>query len=110
MKASERLRRLHDLKEGDLVTFYNGSISWSPSVYTISRVTDKAIKIDDEWIPKSQILDCPFITKNHEVYDDELARSGKYSFRTEKIEVLELLINEWFDKKNNSQRAKGWAY
>ena len=57
-----------------------------------------------------EIIDCPLVTKNHEVYDDELARSGKYSFRTEKIEVLELQITDWFDKKNNSQRAKGWAY
>jgi hypothetical protein len=110
MKASERLLRLHDLKDGDLVTFTGNTISFQPSVYTIARATDKAIKVNDEWIPKSQIIDCPLVTKNHEVYDDELARSGKYSFRTEKIEVLELQITEWFDKKNNSQRAKGWAY
>ena len=110
MNQSDKLLRLKELKEGDLVTFYSGSISWSPSVYTISKVTDKAIKVNNEWIPKSQILDCPFTKRNHEVYDNELARSGKYPFRTEKVEVLELLINEWFDKKNNSKRSKNWAF
>lgn len=91
---------LNELKDFDLITFDGDCISWSQGLWTISRVTEKAILIDGEWLPKSQIVDVSMVSRRK--YDAD------GSFET--VVVPELHISSWFDKMNNNKRAKGYAW
>ena len=93
-------KRIQELKQLQHVTFDGSCISWNSGLWTISQVTEKAICIDGEWIPKSQIIDICMIEKK--LYD----AGCNYTI----IVVPELLISEWFDKKNNQKRKKGYAF
>ena len=91
---------LDELKDFDLITFDGDCISWSQGLWTISRVTEKAILIDDEWLPKSQILSVSMVARKK--YDAD----GNF----EMVIVPELSISSWFDKMNNTKRPKGYGY
>jgi len=58
-----------ELTDFSLVTFDGDCVSWSQGIYTISRTTEKAILIDDEWLPKSQIIDVTMVKRKY--YDGE---------------------------------------
>jgi len=91
---------LNELKDFDLITFDGDCISWSQGLWTISRVTEKAILIDDEWLPKSQILSVSMVARRK--YDAD----GNF----EMVIVPELSISSWFDKMNNTKRPKGHGW
>ena len=91
---------MYELKESDLITFDGNCISWSQGLWTISRVSEKAILIDDEWLPKSQIVSTSMIERKK--YDAD----GNFEI----VIVPELTINSWFDKMNNGKRKKGYAF
>lgn len=91
---------LNELKDFDLITFDGDCISWSQGLWTISRVTEKAILIDDEWLPKSQILSVSMVARRK--YDAD----GNF----EMVIVPELSISSWFDKMNNTKRPKGFGW
>ena len=93
-------KEVNDLTDFSLVTFDGDCVSWNEGIWTISRVTEKAILIDDEWIPKSQIVDVTMVQRKH--YDGE----NNFEFVT----IPQLTISSWFDKTNNSKRKKGYAY
>ena len=91
---------LNELKDFDLITFDGDCISWNQGLWTISRVTEKAILIDGEWLPKSQVLSVSMVEKKK--YDADC--------NFEMVIVPELSISSWFDKMNNKKRPKvyGW--
>jgi len=91
---------LNELKDFDIITFDGDCISWSQGLWTISRVTEKAILIDDEWLPKSQILSFSMVARRK--YDAD----GDF----EMVIVPELSISSWFDKMNNKKRTKGHGW
>jgi len=91
---------LNELKDFDLVTFAGTCVSWSEGLWTVSRTTEKAILIDDEWLPKSQITSVSMVKRRK--YDADS------NFET--IVVPELSVNKWFDDMNNKKRSKGYAY
>ena len=91
---------LNELKDFDLITFNGDCISWSQGLWTISRVTEKAILIDDEWLPKSQVLSVSMVERRK--YDAD----GNF----EMVIVPELSISGWFDKMNNKKRPKGYGW
>jgi hypothetical protein len=91
---------INDLTDFSLVTFDGGCVSWTEGIWTISRVTEKAILIDDEWIPKSQIVDVVMVERKY--YD------GENNF--ELVTIPQLTISSWFDKTNSNKRQKGYAF
>lgn len=91
--------RIESLKIGDLVTFDNGNVSWGEAIWTIYSVTDKAIRIDNEWIPKSQICLVSIVERRKEFYNED----GDYDDVI--VEIPELVISKWFDEKNDNQRG-----
>tara|TARA_R100000654_G_C2650565_1_gene123134 strand:+ start:532 stop:852 length:321 start_codon:yes stop_codon:yes gene_type:complete len=91
---------LNELKDFDLITFNNDCISWNQGLWTISRVTEKAILIDDEWLPKSQVLSVSMVERRK--YDAD----GNF----EMVIVPELSIGGWFDKMNDNKRPKGYGW
>lgn len=88
------------LKEDDLITFDGQCISWDQGLWIISRVSEKAILIDNEWLPKSQIALVSMVKRRN--YDAD----GNFEI----VIVPQLTINSWFDKMNNKKRPKGWAF
>lgn len=91
---------LDGLKFGDIVTFNDDSISWSSALWTVARSTDKAILIDDEWIPKSQIIDVEKVKRG----------TGDTLNGIKTVDVIKLQVSSWFDAKNHSNRPKGCMY
>ena len=91
---------VNELTDFSLVTFDGDCVSWSQGIYTISRTTEKAILIDDEWLPKSQIIDVTMVERKY--YD------GENNFKL--VTIPQLSINSWFDKTNSNKRQKGYAF
>jgi hypothetical protein len=91
---------LNELTDFSLVTFDGGCISWNQGLWTISRTTEKAILIDGEWLPKSQIVSVSMVERKK--YDADC--------NFEIVTVPELCINEWFDKMNDNKRGKCYGY
>jgi len=91
---------LDELKAFDLVTFDGDCISWTQGLWTISRVTEKAILIDDEWLPKSQVVSISMVERKKYDADSNFT----------KVIVPQLSVSNWFDKMNNTKRPKGYGY
>lgn len=91
---------LENLTDFSLITFDGDCVSWGQGVYTISRTTEKAILIDGEWLPKSQIVDVAMVERKQ--YD------GENNFKL--VTIPQLSISSWFDKTNNGKRKKGYAF
>ena len=91
---------IENLTDFSLITFDGNCVSWNEGIWTISRVTEKAILIDDEWLPKSQIIDVTMVERKH--YD------GENNFKL--VTIPQLSISSWFDKTNNGKRQKGYAF
>jgi hypothetical protein len=98
--TEQEQHNLNQLKEYDLITFSGSCLSWSQGLWTISRVSEKAILIDDEWLPKSQIVMVSMVKRRN--YDAD----GNFEI----VIVPELTINSWFDKMNNGKRKKGYGW
>lgn len=95
-----QFNEINDLTDFSRVTFDGDCISWNEGIWTISRTTEKAILIDGEWLPKSQIIDVSMVERKY--YDAE----GNF----ELVTIPQLSISSWFDKTNNSKRKKGYAF
>ena len=94
-------KSIDTLNEGDSITFLNSLVFGDrPFGYTIQRVTEKALKIDGHWLPKSQIQ-CEGLTTV--ISHDE-------QYNRLKFEILAIRINRWFDEKLVKSMPKGYAY
>jgi len=90
------------LKDFDLVTFEGSCASWNKGLWTVSRATEKALLIDGEWLPKSQIVGLSMVEKKK--YDGD-----NINFTI--VRVAELIINKWFDQMNDNKRGRSnYAY
>lgn len=98
--TTQELNLLNELNDFSLVTFEGGCISWNQGLWTVSRTTEKAILIDDEWLPKSQIVSVSMVEKKKYNADSTF----------EIVIVPELTINAWFDKMNDNKRSKSYGY
>jgi hypothetical protein len=98
--TTQELNLLNELNDFSLVTFEGGCISWNQGLWTVSRTTEKAILIDDEWLPKSQIVSVSMVEKKKYNADSTF----------EIVIVPELTINAWFDKMNDNKRGKTYGY
>lgn len=97
MKNSNLLNKLKDF---DLITFDGSCVSWNTGLWTVSRTTEKAILIDGEWLPKSQIVSVSMVERNK--YDVD--------FNFETVTVPELCVNKWFDEMNDNKRGKCYGF
>jgi hypothetical protein len=95
MKSKE-IEIISKLKDFDLVTFEGSCVSWSKALWKVSRATEKAILIDGEWLPKSQIVGLSMVEKKK--YDGD-----NINFTI--VRVPELIINKWFDEMNDKKRG-----
>ena len=91
---------LNKLKDFDLITFDGSCVSWNSGLWTVSRTTEKAILIDGEWLPKSQIVSVSMVERNK--YDVD--------FNFETVTVPELCVNKWFDEMNDNKRGKCYGF
>jgi hypothetical protein len=86
--------KINGILEGDLLAFSN-SDSFKGAGYLVEFVTPKAILVDGNWIPKSQIIDVELGVKFN---------GG--------IECKDICLNSWFDDqlcKDMHKKAK-WAF
>jgi len=86
--------RIDGIKEGDLLAF-DMNDSFRGAGYLVEVVTPKAILVDGNWIPKSQIVT---------VYFDKRLFEGK--------ECKSITLSSWFDDqlcKDMHKKAK-WAF
>ena len=100
--------RLNELKAGDMITFHGNTISWTSGVYTIQRVSEAAICIDGEWVPKSQIDHVYLADRKVEIPSEDSSLS--YPFETVIRKMPELWISVWFDKKTNKARPTAFGF
>lgn len=98
--TSKELNLLNELTDFSLVTFDGSCLSWTQALWTVSRTTDKAILIDGEWLPKSQIVSVSMVEKKK--YNADCTY--------EIVIVPELTINAWFDKINDKRRGKVYGF
>ena len=80
--------KIESLKSGDVINFINYDEGLQDKNQNIERVTEKALLINGDWFPKSQIVDFDAITK-------------------------EILFNTWFANKKTQdswKNRKGGAY
>jgi len=87
-------QKIQEIKEGDLLAF-STSDSFKGAGYLVEFVTEKAIKVDGEWIPKSQIVEIELAVKFN---------GG--------IECKDIQLNSWFDDKlcKDMHKKAKWAY
>ena len=91
MDSKEILKqRIADLKEGDLLAFYLTSSFDDLAGYLLEYVTENAIKVNGDWIPKSQIVDITYGSRFWQ---------GK--------ECKEIALSSWFNKKLIISRGRG---
>ncbi len=81
-------QKIADLKEGDLLDMTQCDY-WQQAGLIIERVTDKAILVDGEWIPKSQIV---AISYGHNF-------KGVSGTNDTITECKELLLSNWFESQ-----------
>jgi hypothetical protein len=84
--------KVEGIIEGDLLAF-SSSDSFSGAGYLVEYVTEKAIKVDGDWIPKSQIIDI----------DLDISFNGGTLCK-------DVCLSPWFDKKLSSSRGKGYGF
>jgi len=94
MTQVELNSRINDLKEGDFLDLTLTKTFGTAGV-TIQRLTSKAILVNDQWIPKSQIVD---ISYGH-------FYKGVES-NTKSTEHKQIALNGWWDDKTASEN---WA-
>ena len=97
MKNSDILNSLADFS---LITFSDDYLCWNQGIWTINRVTEKAILVNGEWIPKSQITGIRMTERKK--YDAEC--------NYEIVMIPELSINSWFDKVTYKKRPKVYGF
>ena len=86
-------QRITEIKEGDLLAFDFSSSFHDGAGYLVQFVTENAIKVDGDWIPKSQIVS---ITLGARFWEG--------------IECKELVLSAWFNKKLESSRTAGYGW
>jgi len=89
MTLSEKIA---DIKEGDFLAFTT-SDSFRGAGYIVEYVTEKAIKVDGDWIPKSQII----------YIDLDISFNGGTLCK-------DVCLSPWFDKKLSSSQGKGYGF
>ncbi len=91
-------RRINDLKEGDFLDL-TLTETFGTAGITIQRITPKAILVNEEWIPKSQIVE---ISYGH--FYKSATTGAETNIKS--IEHKQIVLNRWWDKK----KAKdNWA-
>ena len=102
MTQAELNSRINDLKEGDFLDL-TLTATFGTAGVSIQRMTSKAILVNEQWIPKSQIVD---INYGH-------FYKGVES-NTKSTEHKQIVLNGWWDKKtagdNWSKRGAPCAY
>jgi len=98
MTQVELNRRINDLKEGDFLDL-TLTVTFGTVGISIQRITEKAILVNEQWIPKSQIVD---ISYGHFYKGIES--------NTKRTEHKQIVLNGWWDKKTaNDNWAKRGA-
>ena len=83
-------QKIEDLKEGDLLAFYLSDSFGHLAGYLLEYVTENAIKVNGDWIPKSQILSISYGSRFYQG-----------------VECKEITLTDWFDNKLINSRGKG---
>lgn len=96
----KNLNVINELKDFDLITFDDSCLSWNQGLWTVGRATEKAILIDGEWIPKSQIVAVSMVERKK--YDADC--------NFEIVTVPELVVSKWFDEMNDKKRGKCYGF
>jgi hypothetical protein len=91
MKIQELKTRIADLKEGDFLDL-TSTATFRTAGVSIRRVTDKAILINEQWIPKSQIVSVSYGYSYNGVESNERSTEHK-----------QILLNKWWDEKTANQ-------
>ena len=96
----------YTLEKGQKV-YLNDTLTFDDGVYEVQNLTNKALKINDVWLPLSQInitgvRNCNVWMETH----GNAKRAGYYTAQ----DLLEIRINEWFDTKLHKQKPKGYAF
>ena len=93
--------RIENLKEGDFLDFTKTNISQAGLI--IQVITEKAIKVNNNWIPKSQIVSVEHGFKYKGIESNE-----KFT------ECKQIILSQWFDNKladlNWEKRGASGAY
>ena len=98
MANSELINRIEDLQLGDRLDLTQTN-TWGAAGHIIQQITEKAIKIDDTWVPKSQIVG---ISYGH-----------KFKGIEEGItECKQIILNKWFDDKlcREAEKNAVWGF
>jgi len=91
--------KISKLKVGDYLDL-SLSVHFQGQGFKVQLVTEKAIKVNGDWIPKSQIVG---ISYGHSYKGIES--------NTEATECIQININDWFDKKlAKNAKSSGFAY
>lgn len=93
MTHGELNSRIADLKEGDYLDLTQ-TVSFGTVGLLVERVTEKAILVDGEWIPKSQIL---AISYGH-------FYKGIEKSNTNVTEHKQLILSRWWDEQSARRR------
>jgi hypothetical protein len=99
---------LNGLNVGDRISFFN-TMSWIGGVYTLRRVTEKAVLVNGEWIPKSQITNAYFVDRKTQVRVREDWEDG-LTFDDQEVSMVEVVISDWFDEVNYNKRKSSHGY
>ena len=91
-------QKIQEIKEGDFLAF-TSSVSYSGAGYLVEYVTDKAIKVDGEWIPKSQIIDIDLGVKFRGIISND-----------DVTECKDIHLSTWFDEKLERSRKKVYGF
>jgi len=89
--------KIENLKEGDFLDFTRTNIGQAGLI--IQVVTEKAIKVNNNWIPKSQIVNVEYGYKYKGIESNE-----KFT------ECKQIILSQWFDDKlanENWEKRKG---
>jgi len=90
--SNEQLQqRINDLKEGDFLDL-TLTATFGTASLNIQRVTPKAILVNNQWIPKSQIVE---ISYGH-FYKSATAGTET---NIKSIEHKQIVLNKWWDEK-----------
>jgi len=100
MTQSELNTRIQDLKVGDILDLTK-TVTWGNAGHPIQQVTDRAVKVDDVWIPKSQIVE---ITYGHKYKGIDVSN-------TTVTECKQIILAKWLDTKMCKEAKKAaWVY
>jgi len=60
-----QFNKINDLTDFSRVTFDGNCVSWNEGIWTIRRVTERAILIDAEGLQKTKIIDVSMVERKY---------------------------------------------